>query len=54
MKDRTQAKAKNFLKRNFFHEALVRELNLEYKRHLSHNSKLSKTRKKLSTRKKSM
>jgi len=54
MKNKEQTKAKNSLKKNFFREALLRELNLEYKRQLSRNSNRLKTSKKLSTCEKSM
>ena len=37
------------LKRNFFREAMIRELNLEYRRQLSEHIKQGMRRKKLST-----
>jgi hypothetical protein len=49
MKKQEQTKAKRKLKRNFFREAMTRELNLEYRRQLSESIKRGIQRKKLST-----
>ncbi len=49
MKNQEQTKAKRKLKRNFFREAMTRELNLEYRRQLSERIKRGIQRKKLST-----
>jgi hypothetical protein len=49
MKNKEQAEAKKKLKRNFFREAMTRELNLEYRRQLSERIKRGIQRKKLST-----
>lgn len=49
MKNKEQAGAKRKLNRNFFREAMTRELNLEYRRQLSESIKRGLQRKKLST-----
>lgn len=48
MKDLDQQKAKRKLKRNTFREALLQELNLEYRKQLSQSIKRGMARKKLS------
>lgn len=49
MNNKEQKEARKKLKRNFFREAMTRELYLEYKRQLSKSIKRGIQRKKLST-----
>lgn len=49
MKNKEQAGAKRKLKRNYFREAMTRELNLEYRRQVSERIKRGIQRKKLCT-----
>jgi hypothetical protein len=49
MKKKEQRKAMRKLKRNFFQEAMIRELDLEYRRALSAHTKRAIAKKKLST-----
>jgi hypothetical protein len=49
MKQNEQKKAMKKLKRNFFQEAMIRELDLEYKRAVSEHTKRAVAKKKFST-----
>lgn len=49
MKNKKQTQAKRKLKRNYFREAMIREIDLEYRRQLSEQIKKGIQRKKLLT-----